>query len=261
MIEVNKLSFKIGSHHLLQDVSFNAMPSEVLAIIGPNGAGKTTLLKLISKQLKAYSGRIELHGINLEDLDLQELAMFRAVLPQSNFLSINLTVFEIALMGRYPHFKSNPSSLDVQITNEALREMGMYDYKDRLIHQLSGGEQQRVQLARILAQIYQNPKGILLMDEPINGLDLQYQQVILAKARKLAKKGLTVVSILHDINLAAQYADRILVLKLGKRMGLGTPDEILSEELIYETYHTKVKKISDQQIGYPIIVPISQSKV
>lgn len=261
MIDVQNLSFKIGSRWLIQNISFKAEQSEILAIIGPNGAGKSTLLKLISKQLRAHSGNITLQGRIIDELSHKELSTFRAVLPQSNFLNINLTVFEIALMGRYPHFGSTPTSLDIQITKEALNEMGMLAYKDRFIHQLSGGEQQRVQLARILAQVYQNPNGILLMDEPITGLDLQYQQIILEKARKLAGQGLTVVSILHDINLAAQYADRILVLKQGKGMGWGTPEEILTEELIYNTYHTKVRRITDQHVGYPIIVPVSHSKV
>lgn len=258
MIDVQNVGYKIGSRDLLQQINFHANPGEVLAVIGPNGAGKTTLLKLISKQLKAQSGQIRLTGRNLDHLDLQELAGFRAVLPQSTYLNINLTVFEIALMGRYPHFKSTPSSQDIAITEEALKEMGMYIYKDRFIHQLSGGEQQRVQLARILAQIFKNPKGILLMDEPINGLDLQYQQIILNKARSLARQGVTVLCILHDINLAAQYADQVLVLKQGRQMGWGTPQDILSEELIFNTYQTRVKKISDEQIGYPIIVPITQ---
>lgn len=257
MIEATGLHFKIGARNIVENVHFSAKPGEMLAVIGPNGAGKTTLLKLISKQLRAESGEIQINGKNLDDLTLEDLAKFRAVLPQSNYLNINLTVFEIALMGRYPHFKSKPNASDLEITSKALKEMGMYAYKDRLIHQLSGGEQQRVQLARILAQIYQNPNGILLMDEPINGLDLQYQQIILDKARKLAKQGLTVLCILHDINLAAQYADQILVLKQGKRIAMGSPEAILSEDLIFNTYHTRVKKISDQQLGYPIIVPIT----
>ncbi|NQD69921.1 heme ABC transporter ATP-binding protein [Sphingobacterium shayense] len=257
MIHAQDINYSIARRSLIKDVSFTAERSQILAIIGPNGAGKSTLLKLISKQLVPDSGHITIHNRRINALTHRELSTFRAVLPQSNHLNVNLTVFEIALMGRYPHFKSNPAPVDIEITNEALREMGMLNYKDRFIHQLSGGEQQRVQLARTLAQIYQNPKGILLMDEPITGLDLQYQQIILEKAQSLTRQGMTIISILHDINLAAQYADRILVLKNGQVMGIGAPKQILNEELIFNTYHTKVRKITDQKIGYPIIVPIS----
>ena len=257
MIAVKNLGYNLGGRALVKDINFTANRAEILAIIGPNGAGKSTLLKLISKQIRPSSGSISLHDRDLDQISHMELSTFRAVLPQSNYLNINLTVFEIALMGRYPHFKSNPSATDIDITHEALREMGMLNHKDRLIHELSGGEQQRVQLSRILAQIYQNPKGILLMDEPITGLDLQYQQIILEKSRELAKQGLTIISILHDINLAAQYADRILVLKQGENMGIGSPQDILTEDLIFNTYQTKVRKITDHQIDYPIIIPIS----
>lgn len=257
MIEVENLSYHVDSKSLLDNISFKVNKTEILTIIGPNGAGKSTLLKLLSKQIIPETGKIKLNSNDIKDLTLKSLSTFRAVLPQSNYLNINLTVFEIALMGRYPHFKSNPNLIDIEITELALEEMGMMKFKDRLIHTLSGGEQQRVQLARVLAQIYQNPNGILLMDEPITGLDLQYQQVILEKAKSLSQQGMTVLSILHDINIASQYADKVLVIKQGKMMGYGSPIDILTEELIYNTYHTKVRRIQDHNIGYPVILPIS----
>ena len=256
MIEVNHVSYTSGKRTILSDIDFSANRSEVLAVIGPNGAGKSTLLKLISKQINPKHGDIRINGTNLKDFNLKELSKFRAVLPQSNYLNINLTVFDIAIMGRYPHFKTFPETRDIEITIDVLNEMGMLKFKDRLIHKLSGGEQQRVQLARVLAQIYDDPNGVLLMDEPITGLDLQYQQIILEKARKLANNGVTVFCILHDINLAAQYADKVLVLSQGQTMGFGSPTEILSEELIFNTYHTRVKRLQDNSLGYTVIMPV-----
>lgn len=257
MIEVSGLIYTVGNCSLLDNINFEAKSSEILAVIGPNGAGKSTLLKLISKQLKPKIGSIHINGTDLKTIDLKTLSKYRAVLPQSHFLNINLTVFDIAVMGRYPHFKSYPEPIDIEITHQALAEMGMLKFKDRLIHNLSGGEQQRVQLARVLAQIYDNPDAILLMDEPITGLDLQYQQIILEKAKSLSSTGVTVFCILHDINLAAQYADNVLILKQGQTMGFGSPQEILSEELIFNTYHTRVRRLQDQNLGYPVIMPVS----
>ncbi|OYD42474.1 heme ABC transporter ATP-binding protein [Sphingobacterium cellulitidis] len=264
MIEVSNLSYKLGNRLLLEDISFKANSFELLAILGPNGAGKSTLLKILSKQIKTYFGDVKIKGQDLKKLYLNSLSKFRAVLPQSNYLNINLTVFDVILMGRYPHFKANPNRDDIEICHLVLEEMGLTKYKDCFIHQLSGGEQQRVQLARVLAQIYADQQAILLMDEPITGLDLQYQQIILEKARLLADKGVTVICVLHDINLASQFADRILLLKNGKKMAYGCPKMVLTEDLIYNTYKIRVKKIQVDEIEYPIIVPYtarSASKV
>ena len=136
MIEVSGLNYYVGNRTLLKDINFRANKSEILAIIGPNGAGKSTLLKLLSKQLRSKDGTININGFDLKRLDLKNLSKFRAVLPQSNYLNINLTVFDIALMGRYPHFKSNPNNIDIEITEYALKEMGMLHFKNRLIHNL-----------------------------------------------------------------------------------------------------------------------------
>lgn len=261
MIEVSNLTYQIGNRSLLEEISFKANSFELLAILGPNGAGKSTLLKILSKQIKNYSGNLSIKGKDIKILDLNSLSKFRAVLPQSNYLNINLTVFDVILMGRYPHFKANPNQLDIEICHLVLEDMGLTKYKDCFIHQLSGGEQQRVQLARVLAQIYDNQQAILLMDEPITGLDLQYQQIILEKARLLADKGITVICVLHDINLASQYADKILLLKNGKKVSYGCPKMVLTEDLIYKTYQIRVKKLQVDEIEYPIIVPYSTKSV
>lgn len=255
MIEVKGLNYKIQQTEILQNITFQAAAYELLAVIGPNGAGKSSLLKLISKELPNHIGQVMIHGKELSGYKINELAKFRAVLPQNNSMSVNLRVNDIVMMGRYPHFDRNPSSQDQEIVNIYLEELGLQAYKERLIYTLSGGEQQRVHLARILAQIHNQENAILLMDEPINGLDLQYQQIILEKARKMANAGMIVICILHDINLAAQYADNILLLENGKIKKWGPPKEVLSEETIFSIYHTKVRRINDMNLGYPGILP------
>ena len=256
MIQARNIKYGVGQKSILDDISFTTSPGELMAIIGPNGAGKSTLMKLLCGELPLQKGHITLHGQHIRTYTSLEMARFRAVLAQSNPVSIDFTVYEIVLMGRYPHFDGKPTPTDLRVVNEVLEEMGMQDLISRSYYSLSGGEQQRVHLARVLAQIYGNPSGILLLDEPINGLDLQYQQIILRKGRQLADTGYTVLCILHDINFAAKYADNILILKNGVCMALGCPAQIISEDNIFNTYNTKVRLIQDQSIGYPFIVPI-----
>ncbi|MHC8947423.1 heme ABC transporter ATP-binding protein [Sphingobacterium hungaricum] len=241
----------------MKNVDFEAHAGELLAIIGPNGAGKSTLLKILCKEFKSSSGEVLIKNKDLNSYSLKELAKFRAVLAQSNLLSINFTIEELIMMGRYPHFKDNPSENDLKIVNQVIDDMGIEHLKNRSYFTLSGGEQQRVQLARILAQIYDGKESILFLDEPINGLDLLYQQLILEQAKKLAKMGFCVVCILHDINFASKYADKILILKDGEKIGYGTPKETITVENIRNTYNTTVKLIEDSDVDYPFIVPIS----
>lgn len=257
MIQVKDLSYRIGKKTILHQISFETGAGELLAIIGPNGAGKSTLLKILCKEADIPKGKVFLHKKDINAYSNKELARFRSVLAQSNTMNINFTVYDIILMGRYPHFTQRPSAEDLAIVEEVIQHMGIKHLVARMYQSLSGGEQQRVQLARVLAQIHQHPKGMLFLDEPINGLDLQYQQIILEKARMLANAGATVVCILHDINFAAKYADNILILKDGRSVALGPPKEIISEETIFNTYNTKVKLIYDHAVGHPFVIPIA----
>lgn len=257
MIQVKNLSFHIGKQAILHNISFEAEAGALLAIIGPNGAGKSTLLKILCKESPIPEGKVFLHQQDINSYSIKELARFRSVLAQSNTMSINFSVYDIILMGRYPHFDHRPTAADLAVVEEVIQEMGISHLLLRMYQSLSGGEQQRVQLARVLAQIHKQPKGILFLDEPINGLDLQYQQIILEKARMLANAGVTVVCILHDINFAAKYADKILILKDGRSVALGSPEEIISEETIFNTYNTKVKLIYDSTVGHPFVIPMA----
>jgi iron complex transport system ATP-binding protein len=227
----------------------------MLAVIGANGAGKSTLLKLLCREVIPTTGNIYFDKKHIDLYSIKELAQLRSVLSQHNTVSILFTVKELVLMGRYPYFENHPSINDVDIVNQVMNETGITHLAGRDYNTLSGGEQQRVQLARVIAQIYDRPKAILFLDEPTNGLDLLYQQQILQLARDMANRGYTVVSILHDINFAARYADQILILKNGKMIAFGSPLEVVNCENIHDAFNIKVKLIECEGFKCPLVIP------
>ncbi|GAB3538874.1 heme ABC transporter ATP-binding protein [Spirosoma fluminis] len=255
MLDVKNLSYYVRNRQLLDGVSFRANPGELLAIIGANGAGKSTLLKLCTRELAATEGEIRLRNQPINTYSDKELALLRAVLPQQNAVSFPFLVNELVLMGRYPHFDFHPSTLDYDIAELALRKVGMWDFANRVFTTLSGGEQQRVQLARVLAQIWDVPQGVLFLDEPTTGLDLLHQQQLLEVAREFTRKGFCVVVILHDLNLAAQYADQIIMLRNGQVEAAGTPRAVITSETIQRAFNLKVRLMEHPEMDCPIIVP------
>jgi iron complex transport system ATP-binding protein len=236
MLVADSLTFKVGKRALVKDISFSLRQGELLVILGANGAGKSTLFRLLSGDRPPSSGSVKLHEKELGSYPSSALALKRAVLNQQNVVNMAFTVEEIVMMGRYPHYRNNPSLGDNEICAEVMELTGITSFAERSYLSLSGGEQQRVQLARVLAQIWDVPNALLLMDEPVASLDLQYQQQTLAIAKMLTKRGFMVVSILHDINLAAQYADRIIMLKNGRKWYDGTVAEVLNTKNIYEVF-------------------------
>lgn len=236
MLVADSLTYKVGKRALVKDISFSIRPGELLVILGANGAGKSTLFRLLSGEKPPVSGTVKLQGKCLTKYTISQLALKRGVLNQQNIVNMAFTVLEIVMMGRYPHYRNNPSLKDQDIAIAVMELTGIAAFADRSYLSLSGGEQQRVQLARVLAQIWDIPNALLLMDEPVASLDLQYQQQTLAIAKMLTKRGFMVVAILHDINLAAQYADRIIMLKNGRKWYDGTVAEVLSTKNIYEVF-------------------------
>ncbi|MFZ4863302.1 heme ABC transporter ATP-binding protein [Sphingobacterium sp. Mn56C] len=236
MLRIEKITYEVKGRKLLRDVSFQVRKGEILALLGANGAGKSTLMSLLCGEKKPTSGAITLKGKPLEEYDLRELSKSRAMLCQQQQMTLAFTVKEIVLMGRYPHYKASPTANDYAIVAEVMEVCGVHTFQDRNILSLSGGEQQRVQLARVLAQIWDNPDSLLLLDEPISALDLYYQQKVMAIAKALARKGFMVVLVIHDVNFAATYADRILMLKNGRKLFDGTPIEVLNTRDLYAVF-------------------------
>jgi len=219
MLSGKNISFKIGSKFLLHDTTIEFQPGLFHVVMGANGAGKSTLLKLLAGELHPSSGEINLLGRNLKAYTKKDLATKRAVLSQHYHISFPISVEEIVQMGRYPWFSNNPSSNDLRICQEAMQLMNVSELRDRDYNTLSGGESQKAQMSRVLAQIWEAKEGeekVLFLDEPVSHLDIKYQQQLLNAAKELCGRHTTVIAILHDINLAIAFADRILFMKSGK---------------------------------------------
>lgn len=236
MLIADSLTFEIGNRPIVRDISFSVRPGELMVILGANGAGKSTLFRMLSGEKKPAKGQVILQGKDISTFSPAELALQRGVLNQQNIVSMAFTVMEIVTMGRYPHPQNTAADHHATVINQVMELTGITGFADRSFLSLSGGEQQRVQLARTLAQIWDVPNALLLLDEPVASLDLQYQQQTLAIAKMLSKKGFMVISILHDINLAAQYADRIIMLKNGRKWYDGSAAEVLNAKNIYEIF-------------------------
>jgi iron complex transport system ATP-binding protein len=254
MIQVKNITYLAGKKRIVDDISFDAKLGRILAIIGANGAGKSTVLKMLCREIAPSGGRILFQNAGMETYPLKDLARMRSVLTQHNTISLSFKVKELVLMGRYPHFENQPTAHDIQMVNEAMQATGITHLTDRFYETLSGGEQQRVQLARVIAQIHDVPGAWLFMDEPTNGLDLLHQQQLLTQARGMADRGYGVICILHDINLASAYADEIMIMKDGKQLTIGAPDTVINCENIYEAFGVRVQLMQNGNFKCPLVV-------
>jgi iron complex transport system ATP-binding protein len=238
-LEVENLGFAVGGIPLLRDVSFSLGLGEVLAVVGPNGAGKSTLLKCLASEIHPTGGTIRVRGQLLQDLHHSQTARWRAVLPQANRIPFAFTAREIVLLGRSPHVLGTESARDLEIVDAALAATDASHLAGRSVQTLSGGELQRVHMARVLAQIWEDPAShgrLLLLDEPTSALDLKHQHSLLNIARKWAERGTAVLVILHDLNLAARYADSLLWLHSGTQVAHGPPGETITSQRIREVF-------------------------
>ncbi len=256
MLQAHNISYRIKQAEILHDISFNASPGELLAVLGANGAGKSTLLKLLTAEVPLQAGYIGIQQKSIANWSAKELAKFRAVLTQQSSLSLPFTVEEVVMMGRYPHFERQEQQLDHSIVLNALHKTGIEHLAKRDYLTLSGGEQQRTHLARVFAQIWfteVHETRYLFMDEPINSLDVQHQHRTLQLANEFKDAGNVVVAVLHDVNLAAQYADKILLLKRGKVLAWGTVDEVLTAPLLSECYNYPVHVERHPHLDCPVV--------
>ncbi len=220
---------------ILSALSVSFQPGKVTALIGPNGAGKSTLLKLISGEIHPDSGSVFLNDRPLPDWPTESLARFRAVLPQESALSFPFTVEEVVSLGRIPHRASIDHAEDAHIIRESLSQVDMLGKASQLYPTLSGGEKQRVQLARILAQLASPPPDsapIMLLDEPVAALDPSHRFATLRLAREKAAHGAAVVVVLHDVNLVSAFADHLIALKEGALIASGPVESTLTTQLV-----------------------------
>ncbi|WP_025897973.1 heme ABC transporter ATP-binding protein [Sneathiella glossodoripedis] len=243
MISAQNLSFKSGKTEILQNITVKAEAGEILGILGPNGAGKSTLLKCLAGFQAPTSGDIYFNHLRLKDYSLKELAKLRAVLTQQITFNFPFKVHEIASMGRNGP-DSFHSTHDQKIVDAALKLTQTHLLRDRQISSLSGGEQQRVHLARVLAQIWESDNALLLLDEPTSALDLKHQFMLFDICRALTiKKNYTIIVVLHDLQLARQVCDRVLLLQNGSVFNEGLASEIMSPHIISNLYDVEPERI------------------
>jgi iron complex transport system ATP-binding protein len=244
MLSAENVGLVIAGKTLVNKVSLTIKPGEVLAVLGPNGAGKSTLLKLLSAELQASHGNIQLNAKPLNAWTSDEQARLRAILPQNSRLSFPFQVTEVVYMGRTPYRRTHTRAQNLQATQAAMKIAHVEHLAERIFTTLSGGEQQRVQLARVLAQLWQEDAQqarYLLLDEPTSALDLAHQHHVLSLAQHLAKTwNLGVLAVLHDLNLAALYADQVAILKDGQLQSYGTPQQALSAQQIEQAFSIAV---------------------
>ncbi len=252
ILEVSNLSVGYNKKTVVDDLSFNISPGTFYGIIGPNGAGKSTLFKAVSGVLKPWNGSIKLKGKDIYRMHRRELASTVAAVPQFQEAFFPFRVKEFVQMGRYPkrgRFGMFQSS-DHKIVDEALKSMRLETLIHKRIDELSGGELQRVHISQALAQ---EPE-ILMLDEPTSHLDIGHQTIVLNLIkRKCLSDGIPVLMIAHDLNLAAAYCDRLLLLKNGRVFAEGTPSEVLTKRNIESVYDTSVEIITEESLSYPHI--------
>ena len=257
MLKIEGLSVSYGLRRVLHAISLDVHAGEVLALIGPNGAGKSTLVRAASGVIPVQGGRVGVNGDDLLALPAMRRARYLAVVPQAASLPPAFTVWETVLLGRTPYlnFLGQVSSKDEEIARLALQKVDALDLAERRVGELSGGEQQRVLLARALAQ----STPILLLDEPTVHMDLQYQVHLMEIVRTLARAdNLVVLIALHDLNLAARYADRVALLVAGEIKAVGTARQVLTPEIISTAYHLPVKVIPHPFADVPLVLPDSR---
>lgn len=254
MLEIINLSASYKDHKVLHNLHLTVNPGEVFALIGPNGAGKSTLIRAISGLLSPSSGKILWKSKNLIHLYPKERAKIVAVVPQAQPLGGAFSVEQTILLGRTPHmsFLGSPGENDRAAVQQAMEKTSLKHLANRRNAELSGGEQQRVLLARALAQ----DTPLLLLDEPTNHLDIQHQAGFLTLIRRLiVEKNQAIVMAMHDLNQVGQYADRVALLHEGRILALGTPKQVLTEKNIQLAYQLSVHLYSHPESGTPLILP------
>lgn len=248
------ISLHIGRKAILDDVSFTAAPGELTSIVGHNGSGKTTLLRVMTGESTA-SGDVTLNGRPVTAANAPQLATMRGVLPQATQLAFPFKVIEVVRIG----LQAGPHAADPHLAQKALDAVDLPHFAHRYYQELSGGEQQRVQLARVLAQVWQPVLQAqpcwLLLDEPVASLDIAHQLGIMDLARDYARRGGGVVAVMHDLNLTAMYSDSVAILREGRLLVQGTPAEVLTSAILSRAYGYPLRSSTPPAGPVPYLLP------
>ncbi|KGR75543.1 iron ABC transporter ATP-binding protein [Ureibacillus sinduriensis] len=237
MIEIKGLTKRFGNKPVVEDVSIKIQPGAITSFIGPNGAGKSTLLSMVSRLLDADTGEVLLDKNDVKKWKSDEFAKRVSILKQANFLNVRLTIRELVSFGRYPYSKGRLTTEDEQFVDQAIAYMNLTDMQDKFLDELSGGQKQRAFIAMVIAQ----DTEYILLDEPLNNLDMKHSVQIMKILRKLVDDlGKTVVIVLHDINFASVYSDNIVALKNGRVVKDGPTNEIINSEALREIYDMNI---------------------
>ena len=262
MLSAFEITVSSGQSERLSKVDLDLNPAELVAVVGPNGAGKSTLLQALAGKLPLSHGIVKLENKSLDQWDRKMLAKRRAVLSQHISVAFEFNVRDVVMLGRSPHIKGKESEIDRAIVRKCIARMKLDSMADRVCNRLSGGEQQRVHIARTMAQIgaldskskYEG--HFLLLDEPTSSLDIQHQHLAMGAFQDLSRLGVGVLAVLHDINLAASYADKVVILDNGLVAAYGTPEEVMTPELLGEVFKAKFLVQTHPQLSRPTLFTV-----
>jgi len=255
MIFASNLKIAYEKKIVVDKFTLDISKGEIISLIGPNGSGKSSILKVMSRLMKSLEGAVHIDGKDIHKLSSKDVAKHLSVLSQYHSTPPDFTVEEIVRYGRMPHQKWYETSTkkDEEVVNWALKQTRIYDLRERSVNSLSGGERQRAWIAMALAQ---KPK-VLLLDEPTTFLDICHQIEIMELINRLNKElNLTVVMVLHDLNHAIRYSSRIVVIKDGKFVAQGSPEKVLTKQLLRDVYNVEAEISIDQRTGKPVIMPV-----
>lgn len=246
-----------GEKLVVKNLSLDIPPGEITAIVGPNGCGKSTLIKAMGRLLKPHSGQVYLNDQPIEAMDTRQVATLMSILPQNPIAPEGISVRDLVARGRFPHrsWWQRLSTSDEAAVDAALNITSLSNLGDREISELSGGQRQRAWIAMSLAQ----QSELLLLDEPTNHLDLVHQVDVLDLVAKLSSRGSTAVVVLHDLTLAARYSSHLVVMKDGRIIAQGAPQEILTEALLLDAFELNARVLHEDTTNTPIVFPLSRS--